>query len=211
MKQLFAVIFFCIFISSCSLERKLDKAHDLIMSHPAAQQKIFPELLVKWPCVNDTIIHSETIDTTKTKIKFLPIYIPEVRLVFVGSNKYFDTLINGLSVHADSSGITIAGEYTCSQTVKHTVSYVQDGRLLSMARDSLQKVRIEAASFAGELISNDRQFKSYNKQIRQLYLYLVILLVIIVVITVLWLRFNILTAVKSIGSFIPFISKYIKR
>lgn len=161
MKKAITILLLAIIAFSCNptkrLERKEEKAWDVFYTSPRLLDRATPLVLAIHPCISE-IVRSDTsflyVTDTVTVTKKIPYTV----------HKTIDTLIDNISVYADSTGIYV--KYlgitkTITKTIRDTVI---DKSALDRAIDSLNNYKVKEGAYLGQITQLGKQLDSETKE-----------------------------------------------
>lgn len=180
-------------LSSCnpqkSLQRKDTVAVNRVNAKAELQDIVAAEYLKRKPCVA-TIIKDTTYliqnDTTFVEKK---IYIP------ISKTKIIDTLIDGISVYADSNGITVKNLNETRVITKYKLQVKIDQSRVDRLLDSLYKKDKENAYLYGQKEQLTQKVSEYKKDGAKMMWFFIFSTAISIVLLIISIR-GILTKIK---------------
>ncbi len=147
-------LFFC----GCNPEKALIRKEDKAFGVVVGSDRVFPKAGARWLQIHPCVITTPKPDVIITKIDtilqekkiFIPVKITEYK------NRVLDTIIEGISVYADSNGLVVKnlnGVITKTNTVTKTVI---DQTLADNQRDTINSLRIAQGTLQGQIIEKDK-------------------------------------------------------
>jgi len=188
-KILFVLI---VILLGCNAEkraaRKDEAAWDRYSSSPKLIQRSVPLVSALFPCiVKEEVVRTDTsflyiTDTLVNKIPYA-----------VYKDKVLDTIVDNISILADSTGISV--KYLGKdKVITKTIEKVKiDQSALNRANDSLNEYKVKEAQLKGQILQIEKQL---NKEMDETtkyktYLFVVIGLIVIAVGGFLYIKFKI--------------------
>ena len=142
------------------LQRKQEKAWDIFVTNPTLIKRAVPIVSSLYPCINE-VVRSDTntvyvVDTFKVENK-----IP----YNVYKDKILDTLIDNISIFADSTGIAVKYLGKKEKTVITIIDTVLDKAALNRANDTINVYKVKEGNYVGQITQLQVNISSLDKKI----------------------------------------------
>lgn len=161
------LLFFCFGCNTAKqIERREDKSLGIVQGSP----RVFPKAGQAWLDIHPCLIDSKTIhdtitnrDTVKIEKK---IFIPQMLF----KNQVIDTIMEGISIYADSTGITVKNlNEVVTNTRTVTVKQIDQTRVNNLT-DSIHSKEKELAFHAGQNEILQASIKQQGQTITKLWI-----------------------------------------
>jgi hypothetical protein len=142
------------------LERKQEKSWDIFVTNPTLIKRAVPIVSSLYPCINE-VVRSDTntvyvVDTFKVENK-----IP----YNVYKDKILDTLIDNISIFADSTGIAVKYLGKKEKTVITIKDTVLDKAALNRANDTINVYKVKEGNYVGQITQLQVTIGSMDKKV----------------------------------------------
>ena len=163
------VFIMSMFLSSCNVEkraiRKQDKAYGITVSTPRTFAQAGANWLAIHPCITP-IIKDSIIFHTDTLVAEKKVFIPIKTIQF--KEKILDTIIDNISIYADSTGITVKNLQESITNTKTIIQTKVDQTRVNNLTDSLNSEKRTSATKDGiiqTINENNSGLKGDNKHL----------------------------------------------
>jgi len=142
------------------LERKQEKAWDVFVTSPTLIKRSVSVVSALYPCINE-VVRSDTntvyvVDTFKVENK-IPFTIYK--------DKILDTLIDNISIYADSTGIEVKYVGKKEKTVITIKDTVLDKAALNRANDTINAYKVKEGNYVGQITQLQVTISSMDKKV----------------------------------------------
>lgn len=186
-----SVILIMIFVACNSekrLARKESKAWDIYSTSPRLVQKSVPLVSALYPCINE-IVRSDT-----NTIYLIDSFLVENKVPYnVYKDKTLDTLIDNISIFADSTGIALKYLGKKEKTIITIRDTVIDRKETNRLNDSLVFYKVKEAGLNGKYLQLEKHINEVlsDKTKWQTYFWILVALIGIALGGFLYIKFKI--------------------
>lgn len=139
-------------ISGCNPEKALIRKEDKAFGTVLGSVRIFPKVGAAWLAIHPCVITSPQPDSVTTKHNTITLTSKPVLIPFKVTeykNRVLDTIIDGVSVYADSNGLVVKNMNEAVITTKTIYKTIVDQTLVDNQRDSINSLHEQQKQLQG--------------------------------------------------------------